>query len=563
MPSIKLKSLEFGEVQFRKLKGLKIDFASRITLIAGHNGIGKSTILGLTANTSGLTRLAKAPPSYFGKTFQADFSEIIFVDYESEFVKAKAADLLPSPLIEYVINGNETLGKRCALTERNQKDKAQAQARIVSRNSPATEKFTSKDGSIEVGVASKVPLPTLYLGMTRVLPLGEAEEESVSSDVIDAMPEEDRQMIADFVNGVIVGINASNDSITTNKIKGTRKFSSHPKYDHDAKCVSIGQDSIGSIAAAIASFQMLKREWDAYPGGLLIIDELDSGLHPHAIGRMVEQLEIFAEKLNLQIIATTHSTRLIQAVYPKNKSSKNSVVYLMDTKSPYLMPAASLQAILDDMDLLPPTSSAADAKPSVRVYLEDEEAAYIFNLLVPPAKKREIGKANSVKLKAIALGVGCDSLANLSIIDPHFRLSIFALDADANLRKKHLKYNNVIKMPGENNMSPERTLFSFIEKLVGPGDKDHSQTWISLRGINVTTNQLQAHLLNWNGNVSDRVHAKKWWRSRKEYIKNWKLFEAWMKENPAAVTLFHNQFAAAVKAVAKQHRRLAKTGSTG
>jgi len=48
---VQVKSLMFGSPPFRKLGNINIEFADRLTLIAGHNGIGKSTILGLIANT--------------------------------------------------------------------------------------------------------------------------------------------------------------------------------------------------------------------------------------------------------------------------------------------------------------------------------------------------------------------------------------------------------------------------------------------------------------------------------------------------------------------------------
>lgn len=558
MSTIKLNKITFGDTPFRKLRKLTINIASSITLISGHNGIGKSTILGLLANSSGLTQHIEAPRSYFGKMFQANLSEIIFIDYETEFLDAHEADSLPNPIIEYTINENEPFSKRCALTDR----KKEGRARIVPRNyRPSSKEFISADQTIKIGEAAKVPLPTIYLGMTRVLPLGEVAAGSVSSDVINEMPDEDRKTIADFINQVIVGADAAKDAITSNKIKGTSKFSSHPKYGYDAKCVSLGQDSLGSIAAAIASFQMLKREWSDYPGGLLIIDELDSGFHPHAIGRLVKQLEKFADQLSLQIIATTHSTRLIQAVYPKVNNSKNAVAYLMDTRAPALMTDPSLRHILDDMDLTPPKIDAAPKKEILRIYAEDAEAAYLLNLLIPPGLKRSIGHQLEVTIKPIALGVGCDSLANLSLIDPHFRLAMFALDADAKIQPKHRKHKNIVKLPGDGQTSPERTLFNFVRSLVEDRE-NHPTTWATLLSSNITTDHVNAHLLNWDGDVSTRKAAKKWWKDRQAYIKDWKLFEAWMAENPNAVGEFRSEFNEAAKVVAKRLRGLAKSGLT-
>ncbi len=66
MPEYKLVSLKISLHPFRKLKKIEINFSERITLIAGHNGIGKSTILGLVANGSGLTE--KTFITYSGRT---------------------------------------------------------------------------------------------------------------------------------------------------------------------------------------------------------------------------------------------------------------------------------------------------------------------------------------------------------------------------------------------------------------------------------------------------------------------------------------------------------------
>jgi energy-coupling factor transporter ATP-binding protein EcfA2 len=360
---ITLSSIDFGRIAFRKLKKLRFAFAPRITLIAGHNGIGKSTILGLVASGSGLPR--NPHQSYFDRTYNTKLDEILFIDYANEFKQIKEDDKLPQPLLTYAID-SEKLTKRCALTDRSDHSKA----RIVPRNHSPSKRFISSDGRLEVGVASKVPVPTIYLGMTRVLPVGEAEAGSVTSSELSSMHEDDKKLIADFLGAIIQGSNADASTVTATKVKGTSKLSTQPHYAYDARCVSLGQDSLGSIANALASFQKLKREWADYPGGLLIVDELDSGFHPHAIGRLVLELQKICDLLQLQVIATTHSTKLIEAVFPTNTASKDAVVYIMDTVRPHLLSPLSLSAIVDDMELKPP--SKAPSVPVLKVYLEDD-----------------------------------------------------------------------------------------------------------------------------------------------------------------------------------------------
>ena len=79
MPTIKATKIEFKPgFPFRKFKNLNIPLASRITLLCGHNGVGKSTILGLLSSLSGLTQGSEK--SYFGKLFDASIADIVYID---------------------------------------------------------------------------------------------------------------------------------------------------------------------------------------------------------------------------------------------------------------------------------------------------------------------------------------------------------------------------------------------------------------------------------------------------------------------------------------------------
>ena len=59
---------------FRQFKNKNIFLGKRLTVLAGRNTTGKSTILGLLANSSEIKK--KDGVTYSGKQFRAEFSEI-------------------------------------------------------------------------------------------------------------------------------------------------------------------------------------------------------------------------------------------------------------------------------------------------------------------------------------------------------------------------------------------------------------------------------------------------------------------------------------------------------
>ena len=579
MPRIRVTSLTFDENKFRRLKSLKIPIAERITVIAGHNGIGKSTILGLIAHQSGLTNRAlrghelgytrSQNISYFDKTYQANFGEIIHLDYVGDYEsKLGPPPTLGEPLIHFLIDEKEVVGKACRVEPRSD-DSSSNEVRVVSRSvEPSTSTFVSKSGKVVVGPAGKVPLPTIYLGMTRVLPLGEAEQGTVASST-KAMDPSDAALIASFFNSVISGSEATSSKITAHRIKNTGKLSGQPAYEFDPKCVSLGQDSLGSIALALASFQKLKREWADYPGGLLIIDELDSGFHPHAIGKLVKALKSNAKKLDLQILATTHSVRLIEAVHPESEplSAKrlDGVVYLRDPGRPKVLDSPSLQTIVEDMELLPPKKAAKAKLPKLKVYFEDDEAAAVFKAIAGATYLRRLGANHGVKLDCMPLGVGCENLAALGDHDPYFNKVVMVLDADATASQLNDKYKHTARLPGdrytgkktgaENKdlikrpLAPERTLLQYLKNIVSDPD-NHAA---ALDRLPITTTHISEHLLESGITVlADRQKTKNWWKSKLVYIKDWKLLESWVADRPTEVAKFLAEFEAAVEVVAKR-----------
>lgn len=551
MPTVKLKRIIFDRPPFRKLAGMTIDFADRLTVIAGHNGTGKSTILALVANASGVSRTDHR--SLFGKAFQANLFDIVHIDYEGEYAVPKAAGRpLPEPTIEYLLNGSIAVFKKCSLTARKNPQKA----RVVPRNSPLAD-IRDANGAIAVRRDAKVKLPTIYLGMIRMFPVGEANPSWVKPAPDASIPAEECGFISAFVNSVIPGSNARSTSITSMGIRGTGKLVKHPQYTHDPRCVSLGQDALGSIATALASFQHLKRTWSEYPGGLLVIDEVDSGLHPAAQTKLIKALRSAARDLSLQIICTTHSPHLIQAVHPGGQGSHRSpdaVVYLTDTGSPRVATRFTLADIIGDMSLAPPGPAVAPTARKLKVYFEDDEAAFMFKKLVPASLTRHLNKKYRVRLSILPLGVGCTNLVGLSAHDPYFRSVVIVVDADSPTGRVR-STQHVVRLPGKDasgrGMSPERTLYLYISELLADRDA-HATAWNSLENLRVSSDQLREHLLDDGRSVANREAAKKWWNDKRHHIQNWKLIEMWAADHAEDVKAFCGALEEAVKIVAKR-----------
>ena len=431
---VKVKSLAFGKPPFRKLGNLNIQFADRLTLIAGHNGIGKSTILGLVANTFGFTERG-GPKSYFGEPFYANIERIVYLAL-AEVAEAQK-NIASAPVVTASVNGFE-VKKRCSMTHRT----VWKRARVVPRT-------IDKSEDDAVGQDAKVPLPTIYLGMKRLASAGEAD--AVASTKLE-MHEDDSALMVDFVGSVIVGIKLNTD-VTLQTIKGSKKKTAQPGYKiHDAFAVSMGQDSLGSIATSLASFNQLKRNMgDDYPGGLLVIDEMDVGFHPHAIGRLVKSLKTYANRLDLQIIATTHSPRLIEAVHPDgdgNAKAPDRVFYLLDTRRPRLAPDQSLRAMLSDMAMSPDDEKPSkQPKPTLAVYFEDDEAAQFCASLIPASKKTALSKKYGVRINWVPLGIGGSHLVNLPGKDPLFMDRVLIVDADITVPNDAAARGNTVKLP--------------------------------------------------------------------------------------------------------------------
>jgi predicted ATPase len=538
---VKVKSLTFGTSPFRKLGNISIEVADRLTLIAGHNGIGKSTILGLIANTFGMTERG-GPKSYFGEPFSANIERIVYLALAE--VDATQKDLASAPVVIADVDNFE-VKKRCSMTRRS----VWKRARVVPRT-------VDKADDDKVGQDAKIPLPTIYLGMRRLASAGEADEKEVASSKLDMHPADSALMVA-FVSSVIQGTELNTD-VTHQTIKGSKKKTAQPGYTrHDALAVSMGQDSLGSMATALASFSQLKREMgEAYPGGLLVIDEMDVGFHPHAIERLAKSLKTYAKQLDLQIIATTHSPRLIEAVHPDgdgNANAPDKVIYLLDTKFPRLAEDQSLRAMLNDMALTPDEEKPKKkAKPTLAVYFEDDEAVQFCDRLIPIAKKRALSKKYGVRINWIPLGIGGSHLVKLPEKDPLFLDRVLVVDADTTVPQAAAARGNIVKLPnvpGTTGVarSLENTTKQFLRDISNTADGPMHRALLNLNTPNPTSDKVHRNFFqDGDGESTERNKTKAWWKRHWTKLKNWGVIEQWAEVYKAEADKFEAAFEAAV-----------------
>lgn len=601
---MKLKKISFDEKGFRKLKNIEIPIAPYITAIAGHNGIGKSTILGLIANCSGLS---KGEKSFFGKVFQSNFQEAFHLDYFQDYDKyhingTKKADT-PKVTVQYHVETNQDgsfieLNKICAVSIQKHAIKERLyknhmikvpedkhidpnhsldledvdnnslssssepliniwRLRIIPRTQqlPNTPEIEMLDEKLKG--AGKMPIPTLYLGMSRMTPIGEFDAELIDKKTIRKMNGEDKNFIVNSFKDVLY-FDESDNEITAHSFSSSKKSSYLPSFPYHSFTVSLGQDSLSSIVTALASFNYLKRTSpQTYSGGILVIDEVDAGLHPRAQEKLINLLHTQARKLNLQIILTTHSLTVIKTILSKNEhpgEKVNNVVYLQDSNFPRIMENPTYTKIKNDMLVLAPLE---DKPETIKLYFEDDEALFFFKQILKYKNiihdKDYFGK----ELELISLSVGCNILLDLHKGDSYFQSVILIPDNDvfsSESNRKTIEENpNICPLPNDSTFTdntrhternPEMILYRFLQrKLEGHNDN----FWKQMPGA-YTSDYVRDRVMTLTSN-SNRDENKKWFQDNVNFIEKSGIIEKWCGENEKQVDMFLERIVEAVNIV--------------
>lgn len=540
-PDYMIDHIVFEKDSWRKLHSIeRIDFAPRITVIAGLNGIGKSTLLGLCANCLGFTGKSRALgdnfSSYFGAKFQADFDKIFTLTEADTKQRGRSLIYVKRKDGDFIIKG-------CNVSKVNEKtdDKTKKpRLRVVARTMVEDNGTWKNSDEKPDGASAKIPLPVLYLGMSRVWPIGESDEKDrgVRNLKID---EDDARYIHDLVNSIIpvgcrdeIGV----EEVSVSGISSRKHRLLQPKLNFPTLAMSLGQGALGTIVTALASFRHLKRELkDKYPGGLLVIDELDSGFHPSAQIDLVNVLAREARLLKLQVLATSHSPVLLRAVDDLRTKSlmdpQDDIVYLADSRRPKWLKIPFSEIL---QELLLEKVETKKEKVVVYAYTEDKEAAELLSII---AKKRGSplkAMTSTVQIKYCSLNLGNDQLKQLvnNKSLPHFRKeAVCVLDGDIRLPKTKAL---IINLPTINNekRSPEEEFLFYVKSLI---EGKFEESGNALRTEHINSDYLDRHIIGKIPKNQDRVMMKKWYN---EVDKNLRIsiWKRWLSDNDNSCSIF-------------------------
>ncbi len=491
--------------KFRHLEGIEIKFGKLVTAIAGQNGTGKSSILGLIGHIFSFREKDNAIKykTIDGKPFETQFSEIFrfsYPDYDKPGNHKYSVELDDGDIIPVTSSDRLEKGREKTL-------------RLVVGKKARGE--------------GKRNYPVIYLGLRRLFPL--AQEEIVNKNKPSDLNQQEIQEYQLLHNSILM----LNEQISPEFVDTfSKKFYATKTQKYDCLGNSAGQDNIGQIITAILSFQRIKNILgNNYMGGLLLVDEIDVTLFAGAQEKLIEKIFRLAQDLTLQIVFTTHSIEILKRLMLPQYKNDSEIVFL-DNSSGTVRGVQGDSITLTQMinNLCVMFEIEKDSK--INVFCEDNEARlWIKNIL---------GNKVTKKINIIADNFGGGNLvyiANKKI--PVFKKSIFVLDGDQSNALRNNRCPRVLLLPGSK--SPENVFFEYLRNLPANdyfwGKTGEYVQQVCFRDLPTLS--------------EDRAVMKEWFKNQSIY---WgkgcsRLFNHWKKNNSNISCDFKRDFEGTLKKI--------------
>ena len=453
-----IKSIEIK--QYRKLKDLDLKFTPGLNAISGSNGTCKTSLLHLVGNS-----------------FQAVTKKCTWVNDNKCLQIIKAVNSVTNPKVESLTRGDKQYndpahGVNGILFTVNYFDRDPLGFR--RHNSLMATRFAVKP-LYKPGSGDKLPYcPVIYLGLSRLVPFGEFQNDSALAGIKKSLPIPYQQEI----NELYKSFTHYSISYTATQQMGdlkTRAEFSSDKEGIDSNTISAGEDNLYVILAALVS---LKYYYESISStktveSILLVDEIDATLHPAFQIKLLKLLREYSSNYKIQVIFTTHSMSTLEDMLDKN----DNVVYLIDNiTSAFLMEDPDIYKI--KMHLSSLTNEDIYRDKVIPIFTEDDEARFLLNAMLDyfEATKGEEFRGVRRFLHMVQVNLGADSLTDIFKDSKLLRTtmsSICVLDGDHNFDIP----NCITTLPGKNaggsgsRKSPEELLFEYADILYEADDQ--------------------------------------------------------------------------------------------
>ncbi|MCO6415129.1 AAA family ATPase [Siccirubricoccus sp. KC 17139] len=195
-------------------------------------------------------------------------------------------------------------------------------------------------------------------------------------------------------------------------------------------------------AGELTAAELLSNEFEKY--SLVIIDEIESSLHPRAQRRLIRDLAELAREKEIQFIISTHSPYVLEELPAKGR------ICIVETDAgKTTVTGVSPEFAMSRMD--------EESHPECDVYVEDDAAAALMREAIVAEERDMIGRVQIIPFGAASVGISLGLMVKQNRFP---RKSVVFLDGDQD------RAPGVHLLPGED--APERVVFEALEQADWP-----------------------------------------------------------------------------------------------
>lgn len=461
--------------QYRKLKNLELGLTPGLNAISGTNGTCKTSLLHL-----------------FSNSFQAVTKNCSWVNDAKCLQIINSVNAVTNPKVESLTRGDKQYndpahGVTGILFTVDYFDREPLGFR--RHNSTITTRYAVKP-MYKAKSGDKLPYcPVIYLGLSRLIPYGEFQNDEALSGIKKALPSQYQEEINELYKKFTHYSISYTNSQQMGDLKTRAEFSSD-KEGIDSNTISAGEDNLYVLLAALVS---LRYYYDSITPSktvesVLLIDELDATLHPAFQIKLLRLLREYSTKYKIQVVFTTHSMSTLEEMLDKH----DHVIYLIDNiTNVALMSDPDMHKI--KMHLSSLTNEDIYKDKVIPIFTEDDEARFMLNGLLNHFENTRSDDFKGVRrfFHTVNVCLGADNLSDIfkdSMLLRQTMSSICVLDGDHNSDLS----NCIVALPGQSKrdpgrgLSPEELLFEYADILYEQDDGFWIDSTIIAKGYGKT-----------------------------------------------------------------------------